>query len=40
MFTLLQTLYGDGRLSRASLARAVTKEWITQDQYDEIVGTP
>lgn len=41
MFDTLMRLYngGKGKLTIAMLANAVIKEWITEDQKQEIIGT-
>ena len=38
MFERLRVLYSSGRLTDAQLSRAVTLNWITKGQADEIVG--
>ncbi len=40
MFERLKALYDAGRIDTARLAIAVTKNWITQEQYDEITYVP
>ena len=37
MYERLETLYNEGRLNESGLANAVTKLWITQEEYDQIV---
>lgn len=38
MFNTLYRLYTTGKLSIAGLQNAVSKEWISKDQYKEISG--
>ncbi len=38
MFERLKRLYDDGRLSADGLAAAVAREWITEEQRQEITG--
>ena len=38
MYERLKALYNDGRLDDTRLQVAVTKGWITQEQYDEITA--
>lgn len=38
-FDKLKQYYDAGLWSEANLKMAVKKKWITQDEYDEIVGT-
>ena len=38
MFERLKKLYDAGRLSKAGLAKAVQRDWITAEEYDEITG--
>ena len=38
MFERLKALYETGRLNTDKLLMAVQKNWITQEQYNEIVG--
>ncbi len=38
MYSTLQRLYTSGKLSMQGLKNAVTKNWITIEQYQEITG--
>jgi uncharacterized XkdX family phage protein len=38
MFERLKRLYDAGRLSKAGLAKAVQRDWITAEEYEEITG--
>lgn len=38
MYETLKRLYQEGKLSSEGLQNAVTKGWITQEQYETIVG--
>ncbi|MCM3763437.1 XkdX family protein [Neobacillus niacini] len=40
MFETLHRLYNEGRLSKEGVANAVSKGWISPDQYYEITGEP
>lgn len=40
MFETLKRLYNEGRLSKEGVANAVTKGWVTPEQYEEITGEP
>jgi len=40
MFDYLKRLYDSGKLTAEQLQKAMTKNWITQEQYAEIVITP
>jgi hypothetical protein len=40
MFETLKRLYNASRLTQAGLQNAVTKGWITQEEYDLIVNEP
>lgn len=37
-FELVKRYYDDGCWDKARVAKAVTKGWITAEEYDEIVG--
>ena len=38
MFERLKALYEAGKLDAAGLQNAVTKGWISQEDYEEITG--
>ena len=38
MFDRLKKLYDEGRITTEGLQKAVTKGWITQEEYDYIIG--
>lgn len=38
MYERLKRLYNEGRLTKAQLKNAITKGWITEEQYEEITG--
>lgn len=40
MFETLNRLYHENRLTKEGLLNAVTKGWITAQQYEEITGEP
>nr|DAF46227.1 MAG TPA: hypothetical protein [Caudovirales sp. ctaix4] len=39
MYSRLKRLYHAGRLTDEALATAVTREWITEDEKQEIIRT-
>lgn len=40
MYSRLKRLYNEGRLTKDQLKNAVSKGWITEEQYEEITGDP
>lgn len=38
-FDTVQRLYNEGKLTEIGLSNAVTKEWITQEQMDQIMAS-
>lgn len=38
MFDRLKRLYEQGKITEAGLQSAVTKGWITQEEYEYIIG--
>ncbi|MFS1513620.1 XkdX family protein [Chengkuizengella sp. SCS-71B] len=38
MFDTLKRLYDTGKLNAAGLQNAISKGWITQEQYNQIIG--
>jgi hypothetical protein len=38
MYNYLKRMYDTNKLTKAALKKAVTKEWITPEQYAEITG--
>ena len=40
MYERLKALYDTNKINEQRLAIAVTKGWITQEQYDEITHIP
>jgi len=38
MFERIKRLYDEGSLSKAGVANAVKRGWITPEQYEEITG--
>ena len=39
MYNILKKLYNSNKINDEKLHNAVDKGWITQEQYDEIVGS-
>ncbi len=39
MYNTLLRLYAEGKLSEQGIQNAVTKEWITTDQAQEIISS-
>ena len=40
MFERLKKLYEKGKLTKTDLRNAVTRAWITAEEYNEITGEP
>ena len=38
MYERLKRLYEDGRITQEQLKNAVERDWITEEQYEEIIG--
>ena len=38
MFETLKRLYDAGQIDQTKLLKAIEKEWITQEQYNEIIN--
>lgn len=38
MYARIKRLYDTGKLTKDGVRNAVTKGWITEEQYEEIVG--
>lgn len=40
MFDTITRLYNEGKLNNQAVKNAVTKNWITNEQYQTITGEP